>query len=884
MSKTLFIIEGYGKLKKAQSILGSDYKVVACGGHIMDLAKGSLSIDIENNYKPIYKNTPRQAKIIRDLKKQVEKYQNIIIATDEDREGEMIAWSLIKVLKLKNPKRITYNELTKETLTFSMKNPTKVNNDIVDAQKARRVLDRLVGYKLSPLLWKNVQGRLSAGRVQSVVVRLIVDKENEIKQFLDNGTESFFKFKGIFSAKNDKPFDASLHDLIKVEDGIFKGDVAKISEEKNTVKFFKKWMKSKFLVANIFDKDKKRNPSPPFTTSTLQQEANRKLGYTAQRTMMAAQRLYEAGFITYLRTDSTHLSNEAMADIKKCIITKFGNKYYRQKVYKTKSKNAQEAHEAIRPTHCVDITIKGTKIGPDEKTLYSLIWKRAVASQMAPAEFTIKSIQILITEDKKHYFLTQIENIKFHGFLRVYNVQDIETEDTETNRDITIPKIGVSLQVHNITGKEDYSKPPYRFSEASLVNQLEKLDIGRPATYVNIIRTIQERGYVRKDNIEGFERKSLMFIWNGKGNLKEEINTMNLKEEINTMNLKEEINTMNLKEEINTMNLKEEINTMNLKEEINTMNLKEEINTMNLKEEINTMNLKKEINTMNLKKEINTIIIGNEKNKFIPTPLGKITTDYLMNRFPKIMDYQFTAKMEQYLDDISNGKYEWTCIIDKFYKQFNPLILKALKEKPMIMDKYTKTLGKHPESGFKIEATMAKWGPIVKMINPNKTKPIYAPIRDPLTLDNIKLKDAVKLFEYPKALGKYGRAMIYLKKGRYSLYLTHGKKSYSVDKTVNYDEAVKIIEDKKNDILKSLKSDKKIYEVRNGPFGNYVKVSDIDKKLKKKSYNVKLPDNTDIDALTVEKLVQIISDHYNNLRAKRSNRAKKSSKKKGKKN
>jgi DNA topoisomerase I len=789
----LVIVESPGKIKKIQAYLGNKYYVTASVGHIIDLNPKSISVDIENKFKPNYINISRQSKTITELKKLYKKYNNVLLAMDEDREGEMIAWSIAYVLKLKNPKRIVFNSITKEEIINAVKNPKTIDYDMVDAQKARRILDRIVGYKLSPLLWRNIQAQLSAGRVQSVVVRLIIDKENSIKDFISKGDVSFFKFTGIFYKKDKKKiFKTNLFDYEKKDkNGIIKGKLSKIPNEKNARGFIESCLGSKFIVDNVHNKTSFRNPSPPYTTSTLQQDANRKLGFTSKRTMMAAQHLYEAGHITYMRTDSVNLSKEALDGIKKYLINNYGKKYYEKRNYSSKKKNTQEAHEAVRPTHFEVLTLKPEKkIGNDEQKLYSLIWRRTVASQMTKAEFKLTIVQITINKNKKFFFSTTIENIVFEGFLKVFNYKSEEDKE-DSNKNITVPSPGDYLSVYKICGKQDYQKPPSRYNEASLIDKLDpkNLNIGRPSTYTTIISKIQERGYVMKDDVEGISKDSLVFILDGNKN---------------------------------------------------------------------------KITTE--KKEI---LLGKEKNKMIPTHIGIIVNDFLVNNFPEIMDYKFTAKMEQKFDDIATKKAVWYKVLDKFYKTFSPPIEKLMKSKTKVTDKYTKKLGVDPKTGFEIIATIAKYGPIVKLLD-GKTKNKMAPIKKPLTLDNIKLKDALELFQYPKEIGEYKKMKVLLNRGKYGLYISIGNDKYSIkndikEKDVNIDLVKKIVEEKNKNLLAEFMSDKKIYRVLKGPYGDYISVNEKKKTMgKRKKLNVKLPKDIDIKKLTLEKIEEIVNNSFQN--------------------
>jgi DNA topoisomerase-1 len=530
MTKILVVVESPGKIHKIQSILGSDYLVAASVGHIIDLSPKSMSIDIANSFTPKYSPMDGKSNVIANLKKLSAKCSDVLIATDEDREGEMIAWSIAHVLNIKNAKRIVFNSITKQELLNAVKNPKTIDFNMVNAQKARRILDRIVGYEVSPLLGSSDnKSNLSAGRVQSVVVRLIIDKETSITEFIKEGYESFFKFKGIFKKDStDTTLTATLHDITKKDKtGVYKGDITKMESKSKAKKLVELYTKAEFTVANIFNKESVRNPSPPFTTSTLQQESSKKFNMTVKRTMDAAQRLYEAGFITYMRTDSVNLSDEALTSIKKCVLEKFGSKFYKLTKYKSKGANTQEAHEAIRPT---DFTITNVvanpaaKISQDEIKLYSLIWKRAVASQMAPAIFDIQTVQIDISNDKKRFFTSCVEVLKFAGFLKVYNLKDVdEKDDADKKSKQTALKPNDPLTCTSLTATLEYTKPPTRYNEASLIEKLDpkNLNIGRPSTYASIISKILDRGYVVKKDIEGDKLDAVTLSWSGKLPIKE---------------------------------------------------------------------------------------------------------------------------------------------------------------------------------------------------------------------------------------------------------------------------------------------------------------------------------------------------------------------------
>lgn len=513
-NKTLVIVESPGKVKKIQGILGSKYLVIASVGHIMDLKSSGISIDIDNKFTPEYEVTKRD--VVRNMKSLYKKCKDVLIATDEDREGEMIAWSVAYVLGIKDPKRMVFNSITKTAINSALKKTREIDYDMVDAQKARRILDRLVGYKLSGILCRNIQGGLSAGRVQSVVTRLIIDRDTDAKKFLEKDDLNYFRGSGDFEAKKKQKLTLSLNVIEKETDKLLKGKIAHIDNEKEVQSVLKQSKKSIFKVFSVDKKKSYRGPAPPFTTSTLQQDASRKLRFNIKKTMEVAQKLYESGFITYMRTDSIELSKDAMTAIGKYIKENFGDKYHKFTKYKNKSSNAQEAHEAVRPTKINILTPKGPKIDSNGIRLYQLIWKRAVASQMSKAEFDVTTIQVKGNKLRKYYFTTSYDNLVFPGFLKVYgkdeDVSDSDEESDDESTNINL-RIGSKVKLLSCKIQEEFKKPPSRFDEASLVNILdpERMNIGRPATYASIIGKIQNRGYVEIDDIDGIKKESRVF-------------------------------------------------------------------------------------------------------------------------------------------------------------------------------------------------------------------------------------------------------------------------------------------------------------------------------------------------------------------------------------
>lgn len=758
MLKTLIIIESPNKIKKMKSILGDNYVIMATVGHIIDLKENCLSININNKYEPEYdiiktkSNYKSKQQIVKDLIEATKKYKNILLATDEDREGEMIAWSLAKVLNISNPQRITFNSITKNEILKAIQNPRNININLVYAQQTRRILDRIVGFEISPLLWKNIKGSLSAGRVQSVITKIIIDREEEINKFYKNNILSYFKFNGIF---NNNLLKANLYKL--------KDENYKITLESLARDIMHLLTLSQYKITNINQKESIRNPCPPFQTSTLQQEAGIKLNLPVKITMKVAQNLYEAGYITYIRTDSVNLSNEAMISIKKYILDKFGKNYYRQFNYKSKSVNSQEAHEAIRPT---DINIENLEmkdnIGKSEQRLYNLIWKRTIASQMTPAKFNIMDITINISKLPDYYFLAKLEELIFYGYLKVYNLDREDFKENIKKKDLEnyniIPKIHTILQVNNITCFQDYEKPITRYNEPSLVKQLEKLGIGRPATYATNISNIQSRKYVVIGNIDGIVKNSLILKWDG-----------------------------------------------------------------NNKDVIET---------------IDNIILGKETKKLIPTPMGIKVNEFLITNFPNIVDYNFTYKMEENLDIIAEGKQDKFNIIDKFYKEFHPIVEKINNNNNKNLDNNLRLLGKDPKSKLDIFATIAKYGPVVKK-NTTKTKCIYASILEPLKLETITLNDALKLLEYPKNLGKYNRKLVMLKNGKNGLYISYNKIFINLtkcgyDTDIDLDLAISLIKEREELIKNKFnnKFNNKLNDDKS--YNKYKKNNKLDKN---KNYN-----------------------------------------------
>lgn len=809
MGYTLVIVESAGKIKKIQSYLGDSYKVCASYGHIRKLDKDKFN-DMVNQFKPYYKIITRNGKsIVSDIKKLYDNADDLLIASDLDREGEQIAESIADILKVKNPKRIVFTEITQTAILNAVKNPRTIDKKMVESQQTRSLLDIIVGFKLSPLLWQNIASGLSAGRVQSVVVKLVVDRENEIESFKP---ESYYKVVANF-LDNKNELKSVLHFTDKITQP-FKSNNKYYTDSKQIENFYELLKTATFNIYSTFDKLNNKNPSPPFITSTLQQEAGRKFGFTSKRTMDIAQKLYEGGYITYMRTDSVALSKDCIDDCKKFIVNKFGNKYSDPKQFDNKNKNSQEAHEAIRPTY---IDKENIDVDNDMKKLYTLIWKRTVASQMASAKIRSSIVQISITHNNKimdKYFETKTDTIEFDGFLSVYNIKDIETDDEENIKNIPTPKINTIVKLNNISAKEDITRPTPRFNEASLVKKLEDLSIGRPSTYATMISIIQEREYVKLSDVEG------------------------------------------------------------------------------RKHEINIINM--ENNFITKKKD--NIIIGKEIKKLIPTNSGKIVTEYLNKNFPQIMDYKFTANMEESLDNILDGSISGLQILKTFYEQFNETIKSLSKS-----DNHGKLIGLHPTLNLPIYASLAKFGPVVKIMDNNKIKKI-ASLEEGDNIDNIKLDKAIELLKYPYELGEHNGKVIEMCKGKFGYYISHNDKQYKTDKEINYDEAIlllnssilgmynnipitiqtgkfgkyivynkknypyaetlddaiKNIQEKDNKIIKSFTKNKKIYNIINGKFGPCI-MFNVGKTVK----FVNIPKNMKIDEITMDQIDELIKKNNN---------------------
>lgn len=759
MIENLVIVESPAKAKTIEKYLGKDFHVVSSFGHIRDLKKKNLGIDTEKNFAPDYEIPKEKAKVVSDLRKAAADSKEIWIASDEDREGEAIAWHLACVLKLnlETTKRIVFHEITKDVISNAIENPRHIDMNLVNSQQARRILDRLVGFEISPVLWKKVQRSLSAGRVQSVAVRLIVEREREIISF---STESSFRVTGIFTI-----------DSLKGENAFLKAEASKrFPGENEASKFLELCNDSKYSIGSISIKPGTRSPAPPFTTSTLQQEAYRKLSFSVAQTMAVAQKLYEAGRITYMRTDSTNLSKLALAKAREVIISEVGEKYSKTRQFKTKSKGAQEAHEAIRPAYLENQTITGTQ---NEKKLYELIWKRTIASQMADA--IIEKTTISIDMNKSPVtFQANGEVIKFDGFLRVY-AESSDVENNDEDRYIIPPVTkGMQLTYDNITATQKYTAPPPRFTEASLVKKLEELGIGRPSTYAPTISTIQNRGYVSREDRPG-EKRNIKIITLSKGKL-----------------------------------------------------------------------------TSATKTEI----AGKEKSKLFPQDIGMIVNDFLIENFSEIVDFHFTAEVEEQFDEIALGNLKWTSMLEKFYTPFHKMVTNALEKKERKTG--VRVLGNDPKTGEPVTVRMGRYGPVAQIgESGNDEKPKYASLSKNQLLETITLDEALNLFLLPRSLGEYEEEEMVIGVGKFGPYVRHKSKFYSLKKgvddpyTITFDRAVEIILQKnESDKMKVIKDYGDI-KVLNGRYGPY---------LVKDKINYRLPKGTDATKLTQEDCLQIIGN------------------------
>jgi DNA topoisomerase-1 len=741
MLKNLVIVESPAKAKTIEKFLGSDYKVMSSYGHIRDLCKKNFSIEVDNNFTPLYEIPDDKKNLVAELKKAAANAQIVWLASDEDREGEAIAWHLFEVLGLKpeNTRRIVFHEITKNAILNAIKNPRNIDLNLVDAQQARRVLDRIVGFELSPVLWKKIKPSLSAGRVQSVAVRLIVEREEEIKNFKP---EPYVRVTAAFSAGKQK---------VRAELS------RRLPDLESARTFLNDCEKASFTVGDIQVRPLKKSPAPPFTTSTLQQEAARKLGFTVSQTMMVAQRLYESGHITYMRTDSLNLSTLAINSISKEINNNIGAEYLKVRHYHTKSKGAQEAHEAIRPTYIEHRTIEGTS---QEKRLYNLIWKRTIASQMADAEAEKTTVDINISSRQEHFTATG-EVIKFDGFLKVYIEGNDDADNSDAKAEGLLPKMatGDSLNPREINATERLTQQPTRYTEASLVKKLEELGIGRPSTYAPTISAIQQREYVEKGEREG-EEHTLKTLSLAKGKITETERTE---------------------------------------------------------------------------------IIGADKGKIMPTDIGIVVNRFLTEYFPNILDYNFTASIEEKFDRVAEGKMNWTDEMKSFYSDFHPGVVEALNMR-LEHKVGERVLGNDPVSGAPISVKIGRFGPLVqKGTNDGEEKPQFASLLKGQSVETITLEEALKLFQYPKNLGDFEEKAVSVAIGRFGPYVKHNNKFVSIPKdmnpaTITLEEAIQLIENKRQDelnkIVKTFDNEPKL-QILNGRYGVYIMYDGANYKIPK---------------------------------------------------
>ena len=754
MAKNLVIVESPAKAKTIEKFLGKDFKVESSFGHIADLPSKELGVDVDNGFKPKYIVDKEKKALVKKLKDLANKAETIWLASDEDREGEAISWHLSETLGLDKTKtkRIVFNSITKSAIQKAIENPREINYDLVNAQQARRVLDRLVGYELSPVLWKKIKPGLSAGRVQSVAVRLIVEREREIDAFTPIASfrvSAEFKTEsgGVFTAKLDTGF----------------------TTKEEAEAFLRKNIGAGFSIGNLDKKPAKKSPSAPFTTSTLQQEASRKLYFSVARTMQVAQRLYEAGLITYMRTDSVNLSSEAINAAKDAIIDNYGKKYSTVRNFKGKSKGAQEAHEAIRPT---DMTMQSPSLERDQSKLYDLIWKRTIASQMSDAQLERTNVKIKASSHT-YEFLANGEVIKFDGFLKVY-MEGLDDEDMTEEQEGMLPPMKVGDVLHNnfITATERFSRPPYRFTEASLVKKLEELGIGRPSTYAPTISTIQNRGYVEKGTVEGVDRKYTQFILQA-GNVKEK----------------------------------------------------------HLKE-----------------------TVGSDKGKMVPTDIGMIVTDFLVDHFSNILDYNFTAKVEEDFDEIAEGDEDWQKVMKDFYADFHPMVLHVEENADRASGE--RVLGKDPKTGKQVAVRLGRFGPMVQIGTvDDEEKPQFASLSPDQSLNTITFEEAMDLFKLPRKLGQFEGEEIEANVGRFGPYVKFGKKFVSLSKgesamDVSLERAIELIKEKQKADAPIAKYEGKDVIKGVGRFGPFIKWDGIFINVNKKY------DYDNLDQAAIEELIE----------------------------
>ena len=745
MQKNLVIVESPAKAKTIEKFLGKEYKVMSSYGHIRDLKKKELSID-EQTLEPEYEIPDDKKKLVAELKKNAKEAEKVWLASDEDREGEAISWHLCEVLGLDEEKtnRIVFHEITKPAILAAIESPRHLDMNLVNAQQARRVLDRLVGFKVSPVLWRKVKPALSAGRVQSVAVRLIVEREREIQAF---NSEAYYSVAAIFGVTNEDGSQSEVKAML----------ASRLKTHEEVEQLLEACKDATFTVASVQKKPTKRTPAPPFTTSTLQQEAARKLGFTVSQTMMVAQRLYENGRITYMRTDSVNLSSLCLGAAKQEIGALYGEQYAKTRQYHTSSKGAQEAHEAIRPTYMEQQTIDGTA---QEKRLYDLIWKRTIASQMADAELEKTTVEIKMENEAaeaslpasifQNLFVAQGEVVTFDGFLKVYRESSDDDDQQESELGHLLPVLtdGQALTRREITATERFSQGPLRYTEASLVKKLEELGIGRPSTYAPTISTIQQREYVMKSDKKGEERSYTVDTLKGK----------------------------------------------------------------------------------QVTQKVRTEMAGSDKGKLMPTDVGLVVNDFLMENFPGIIDYNFTAKVEQDFDRIAEGDEKWTKMLKTFDKDFEPNVDKVLNSRNE-HKAGERLLGTDPKSKKPVYVKIGRFGPVVQIGSAeDKEKPQFAQLPKEMSMETVTMDEAMELFKLPRTLGNFEGQPVTIGAGRFGPYVQHNKQYTSLPKdadpmAITLDEAIRLIQEKrlaeKQKHLKIFLEDEKL-EVMNGRYGPYL--------------------------------------------------------------
>ena len=761
MQKNLVIVESPAKAKTIEKFLGNDYKVLSSYGHIRDLKKKEFSIDVANGYRPTYEIPEDKKKLVKELKSEAQKADMVWLASDEDREGEAISWHLFEVLELDpaKTKRIVFHEITKTAILKAIENPRDIDVNLVNAQQARRVLDRIVGFELSPVLWKKVKPALSAGRVQSVAVRLVVEREREVNAFV---SESWYKVTATFDVLDENGTKAE----VRAELG------SRFKTKEEAMAFLENCKDASFCISNVVTRPSKKSPAPPFTTSTLQQEAARKLGFSVSQTMVVAQRLYENGQITYMRTDSVNLSDLALATSRETIESLMGEKYVKTRQFATKSKGAQEAHEAIRPTYMSNETIAGSA---QEQKLYELIWKRTLASQMADAELEKTTATISISNSEESFIATG-EVVTFDGFLRVYKESyDDEAEQEDESRLLPPLAIGQKMEKREVLATQRFSLCPPRYTEASLVRKMEELGIGRPSTYAPTISTIQQRGYVEKGNKEGIKRS------------------------------------------------------------------------------FDVLKLKGNKITESVKSEMT----GNEKAKLLPTDVGIVVNDFLMDYFPGIMDYNFTANVEKEFDEVAEGQKEWAGMMDAFYQGFHPLVDQTLNVKTA-HKVGERILGTDPVSGKPVSVKIGRYGPVIQIGSAeDEEKPRFAQLAKGYTIETITLEEALDSFKLPRMLGDFEDKAVSVGVGRFGPYVRHDNAFVSIPKgtdpmEVSLEEAIELIKAKRelveNKVIKTFDEEPGL-QILSGRYGPYISYG-------KKNY--KIPENIEPKDLNLDACFKVI--------------------------